>query len=100
MERLLLIAVVALVVYLVRLSGFALAALRLGPDLRRELALVPVAVLAALVAVTARGPAGSAGLRLLVLGAAGLLCWKTRQPWAGLVAGMVVFWLLRWLSLR
>jgi branched-subunit amino acid transport protein len=98
-ERLLLIVGMALLVYMVRLSGFALAQLRLGPSLRRELKHVPAVVLAALVAVTARGSAGGS-VRLLALVVAGLVCWRTRRPWVGLIVGIVLFWLLRWVTSR
>ncbi len=85
----------AAVTYGTRLAGFALAQRRLPPLFGRSLAYIPVAVFAALIAPDLG--LGTAELlpRLLGIVAAAVAVWRTRQLWAGLAAGMAMFWLIR-----
>jgi len=84
----------ALVTYLTRLGGFALGGRDLPPVVGRFLAYVPVAVFAALIAPDLGLGGGQWAARGLGLAAAAAVVWRTRQLWAGLAAGMVVYWLV------
>ena len=65
------------------------------PLFGRFLTYVPVAVFAALIAPDLGLGSADWLPRLLGVAAATLAVWRTRQLWAGLAAGMVVFWLVR-----
>ncbi len=89
--------------YALRLSFLALLG-RGGdvpPAARRALALVPPAVLAALVAPALARSGGEFDLATARFAAgafAALVAWRTRNVVATLVAGMGLLWLLQWLG--
>jgi branched-subunit amino acid transport protein len=85
----------ALATYGTRLAGFGLSQRTIPPLVNRFLTYVPVAVFAALIAPELGLSNDQWPARLLGIAAASLAVWKSRQLWAGLVAGMVVFWLVR-----
>ncbi len=88
-----LILAVALVTYATRLGGFRLGQRDLPPFIVRFLAYVPVAVFAALIApdLGLGGPQLLPRLAGLALATVAIL--RSRQLWAGLIAGMAGFWL-------
>lgn len=95
MNHLWLIIAIALTVYLVRVGGFYLVRITLPLTLQQLLQQMPVAVFAALLAVSLPGHAGEGDLRLLATLGAGLALWWTKRLWVGLVVGLALFWLLR-----
>ena len=95
MANLGLIVAAALATYGTRLAGFGLSRRTVPPLFNRFLTYVPVAVFAALIAPDLGLGGGQMVARLLGVAAASVAVWKTRQLWAGLAAGMVVFWVVR-----
>lgn len=89
------IVAAALVTYGTRISGFTLAQRQLPALFGRLLTYVPVAVFAALIAPDLGLGTIEAPARLLGVAVAALAVWRTRQLWAGLAAGMLIFWLVR-----
>jgi branched-subunit amino acid transport protein len=89
------IVAAALATYGTRLAGFGLSQRAVPPALNRFLAYVPVAVFAALLAPDLGLASGQWPARLLGVAAASVAVWKTRQLWAGLAAGMAVYWMVR-----
>lgn len=85
----------ALVTYGTRYVGFALDQRSFTPGFGRFLAYIPVAVFAALIAPDLGIGTTELPARLLGVVAASLAVWLTRQLWAGLAAGMIIFWLAR-----
>ncbi len=95
MERWLLIAIIAVLTYLTRVSGFLIGDRPIPPALDRFLGYVPVAVFAALV-VPNVAPTGEHALaRIVAVILAGAVAFRVRQLWASIGAGMVVFWVIR-----
>ena len=90
-----LIVLMALVTYGPRLLGFALSGRRMPGFWRRFLRFVPVAVFAALTAPALPGSRGEGGIRLLAATLTGLVLWRVRNLWLGILVGMAGFWLLR-----
>jgi branched-subunit amino acid transport protein len=84
-----------LVTYGTRIAGFTLAQRQLPAIFGRLLTYVPVAVFAALIAPDLGLGTIEAPARLLGVVAAALAVWRTKQLWAGLAAGMLIFWLVR-----
>ena len=97
MEQVGLITAAAVVTYATRVAGFRLAGRTLPPALERFLAYVPVAVFATLIVpgLELGGATGLALARGAGIVAAAAAVWRSGQLWAGLLAGMTVFWLLR-----
>ena len=85
----------ALVTYGTRYAGFALDQGSFTPGFGRFLAYIPIAVFAALIAPDLGIGTTELPARLLGITVASLAVWLTRQLWAGLAVGMVVFWLAR-----
>lgn len=95
MGNLAFIVAAAVATYATRLGGFALGGRELPPLLGRFLAYVPIAVFAALI-VPDLGLGGEQWVaRGIGVVAAAAAAWRIRQLWAGLLAGMLVFWLVR-----
>ena len=90
-----LIVLMALVTYGPRLLGFVLAGRELSEFWRRFLHFVPVAAFAALTAPALLGSRGEGDIRLLAAALAGLVLWRVRSFWLGILVGMASFWLLR-----
>jgi branched-subunit amino acid transport protein len=89
------IAGMALVVYALRLSGLYLSNAPLPNFCLRVLRRLPVAVFAALIALSLSGQRGEGSRRLLAACGAGVALWYLRRPWVGLVIGMGLLWMLR-----
>jgi branched-subunit amino acid transport protein len=81
-------------VYAVRLSGFALAETSLPRGLERALTFVPVAMLAALSVSTLIATPAEVPIRLVAAIGAGFVVWRTRKSWACILVGMALYWLL------
>ena len=101
MQNLLIFVGMAVVTYFTRYAMIAALDREMPSLVRRWLAYVPAAVLAALVAPAALAPQGRLQLGTNAWAAAiGLLvAWRTRNVLWTIVGGMVTFWLLRWLGL-
>ena len=61
----------------------------------RFLRFVPMSVFAALVVPNLAGDRGEGPLRYLAAAIGALVAWKSKQLWAAILSGMVVFWVLR-----
>lgn len=94
MERLWFILPVALLTYLTRIAGFRLGTRQLPPTLDRFLVYVPVAAFAALAIPGVAGGAGSLLARLIGAALLAVVIYRVSYLWAGLLAGMVGFWLV------
>ena len=77
-----------------RYAGFALRT-ELPDFWVRFLHFVPIAVFASLVTPYLEGDRSEWEIRVAAAVLAALAAWRTRQLWAAIVAGMVVYWLLR-----
>lgn len=95
MSATLIILGMAAITYAVRFAGLRLTNLKLPPFWLAFLRFVPVSVFAALVAPSLAGSQGEGEIRLLAALLAGVLMWRTKQLWLGLLFGMGAFWLLR-----
>ena len=99
-----LIAGMALVTYTTRYTMFGLLGrFTLPPWANRWLEFVPVAVFTAIVVPATLAPQGRVDLHFTNHYAwAALICalvaWRTRHTLVTIVAGLVAFWLLRWLG--
>lgn len=93
MENMALVLAVAGVTYLTRIAGFSIGGRPIPPFVDRFLTYVPVAAFAAL--IVAGVDAGSADLlpRIIGLVLAAIVVLRWKALWAGLAAGMGVFWL-------
>jgi branched-subunit amino acid transport protein len=98
MEQVGLIVAAAVVTYATRVAGFHLADRTLPPMLERFLAYVPVAVFATLIVPGLELGGSTGGARVAGVVAAALAVWRTGHLWAGLLVGMVVFWLLQFVA--
>jgi uncharacterized membrane protein len=92
-----LILAVALATYTTRIAGFFLGDRALPPRVHRYLAYVPIAVFAALIAPDAGLGTPQMVPRLVGLAAAALVVLRWNQLWAGLGAGMIAYWIVRFL---
>jgi branched-subunit amino acid transport protein len=89
------IVAAAVATYAIRLAGFGLGGRAIPPPFERFLAYVPVAAFAALIAPDLGLGDPQWAARGLGIIASALVAWRTRQLWAGLGAGMAVFWLVK-----
>ena len=82
--------------YLLRSGGLVLASFWATPaPLTRALRFVPLSVFAALLIPALPGQEGEWMVRLVAGGCAGLVIWRTRRVAAGMLVGLITFWLLR-----
>lgn len=95
MERWLLIAAIAVLTYLTRISGFLIGGRPIPPILDRFLSYVPVAVFAALVVPNVAPSGHNAIARIAAVILSGLVAYRVRYLWASIGAGMAIFWLVR-----
>jgi len=95
MSTTLVILGMGVITYAVRYAGLRLTGVHLRPFWLAFLRFVPVAVFAALVTPSLAGEQGEGAWRVLAAAAAGVVMWRSRQLWLGLLVGMVVFWALR-----
>ncbi len=98
MSDTLVILAMAAVTYGTRAAGLLLTDVRLSPFWLAFLRFVPVSVFAALVTPSLAGGRGEGVERVVAAVLAGVLMWRTRQLWLGLLVGMGVFWGLRLLT--
>ena len=95
MERFGLILAVAIASYATRIAGFTLNRKAIPRRLNRMLTYVPIAAFAALVVPGLSSEDGSLdAVRIVAAALAAVAVLLTRQLWAALLAGMVVYWLL------
>ncbi len=85
----------ALVTYLPRLLGFILSGRKVSAFWLRFLHFVPITVFAAIVAPSIPGSSNQSLIRVVAATIAGLVLWRFKRLWIGIVVGMSVFWLLR-----
>lgn len=85
-------------VYALRLAGLALRDVVLPPVWERALRFVPVALLTGLVVVGLTGQVSAEPIRLIAVAGAAFVAHCTGKMWACILGGMVVYWLLGWLS--
>lgn len=89
------ILAMAVVTYVPRLLGFALADLKVSPFWLRFFRFIPISVFAALVVPALPGEHGELSIRLIAAALAAVVLWRVRSLWVGIVVGMVAFWILR-----
>lgn len=94
MERIGLILAVAAASYATRIAGFTLERRAIPRRLDRALMYVPIAAFAALIVpgLSSDGDLDPSRIGAAILAACAVLL--TRQIWAALLVGMVVFWVL------
>ena len=85
----------ALVTYIPRLLGFILSGRQVSAFWLRFLHFVPITVFAAIIVPALPGSTSQELIRLVAAVIAGLVLWKFKRLWVGIVVGMGVFWLLR-----
>ncbi len=85
------IVLMAVVTYLPRLAGFALAGRHIAPFWLRFLHFVPIAVFAALILPALPGNQDELPLPAFAAAAAALVLWRFRSLWLGLAVGMAGF---------
>ncbi len=87
----------ALVTYLTRAPFMLLLRGELPAWLRRWLHYVPIAVFTALILPSFVAPSGVPELQVNILVGlvAAVVVWRTHQMYFGILAGLVVFWLVR-----
>jgi branched chain amino acid efflux pump len=94
-ERLGLILAVAAVTYATRIAGFSLDRRVIPQRVDRALTYVPIAAFSALIVPGLSDDGGNFALpRIAAVVIAAVTVLLTRQLWAGLLMGMVAFWLL------
>ncbi len=93
MNTLPMIAVLAALVYLCRLGGFALQAAQTSPFWELFLRFVPISVFTTLVVSSLYQETGISGVKVMALGVAGLVVWRTRHVTLSMLVGFVVLWL-------
>lgn len=97
MSPLLTIVLMGVVTFVPRWLGLRLSGRAVPPFWLRFFNFVPLAVFPALIAPEVAGAGDETGIRLVALAAAALVLLRFRALWAGLLGGMAVFWILRWL---
>ncbi len=98
MSPVLVIILMAVVTFVPRYLGLRLAGRGVPPFWMRFFQFVPVAVFPALIVPEVFGVEGETAIRTVALVAGGIVLLRTRQLWAGLLTGMIAFWLLRLVS--
>lgn len=98
MENMALILAAAVITYLTRIAGFALNPSLLSPRLHAALAYIPIAAFSALAVPGIATGSGTLDARLAGALAAALVIYRFSALWAGLTAGMLVFWLVQWVA--
>lgn len=85
-------------VYGLRLAGFVAPVSALPHRWKRALRILPVALLAALVASSNAGPGSGDLARAIAVIVAGIVAWRFRQIWLVIATGLAVFWSMHWLG--
>ena len=95
MERFGLILAAAVASYATRIAGFTLNRKAIPRRLDRILTYVPIAAFAALIVPGLSGEDGGLdAVRIAAAALAAVAVLLTRQLWAALLAGMVIYWVL------
>ncbi|HZQ37670.1 MAG TPA: AzlD domain-containing protein [Dehalococcoidia bacterium] len=87
--------IVAVALYALRLSGFVLPEAALPRGTESALRFVPVATLTALIVSGLAARPEESTPRLLALGVAAAIAWRSGVAWLCLGCGMGVYWLAR-----
>jgi branched-subunit amino acid transport protein len=85
----------ALVTYLPRFIGFVLSGRQVSPFWLRFLHFIPLTVFAAIITPALPGTNGEGWTRVLGALVAGLMVWRFKRLWIGILVGMGIFWILR-----
>jgi branched-subunit amino acid transport protein len=93
MNTMVLIVVLALVVYLCRLSGFVLKIQNTSLAWEQFLRYVPISVFSALVVPSLIGDIDLLGIKVVALGVATAILLRTKQFGVAVVVGMLVMWI-------
>ena len=81
-------------VFALRLAGLVLPSRSVPATWDRAFAFVPIALLTALVVASLGGGSDEVGLRLVAAGGGALAAYRTRQMWACIVTGLLLYALL------
>ena len=98
MTTLAIVLLMAASVFAVRLSGFIAAKATIPPGWERTLGYVPIATLTALVVASVSGRNDEMSLGIIAVGLAAVISYLTRKTWACIVGGMLVYWLLQFVT--
>ena len=90
-----LIALLAGLVFAIRISGLFSSEMALPDVFERGLRFAPMAVIAALTASLLSGQASGDPLRYLAAAGAGLVMLWSRRIWLSLLSGFCVYWAVR-----
>jgi len=93
-----LLAILAALVYLCRLSGFALQAVQPLPFWEQFLRFVPISVFTALVVSSLYQQTELLGIKGVAMAMAGIVVWRTRRFSLSVLVGFVVLWLLSYVG--
>jgi branched-subunit amino acid transport protein len=81
-------------VYTLRLAGLLLPGRMVPSGWDRALRFVPIALLTALVVASLGSQGDGLGVRLIAATGGALVASRTRQMWACIASGMLLYWLL------
>jgi branched-subunit amino acid transport protein len=81
-------------VYALRLAGLLLPEAAVPPGWDRALRFVPIALLTALIVASLGSQGEGLGVRLIAASGGALVASRTRQMWACIASGMLLYWLL------
>ena len=84
-------------VYALRFVGLALRDVALPDIWERALRFVPVALLTGLIVVGLTGQVSAEPVRLVAVGVAASVAYRTGKMWACILSGMAAYWLLWWM---
>ncbi len=89
------ILIMAVALYLLRISGLVLADVAVPEVWTRSLRYVPIATLTALVVSSIAATPNEAMMRVIAALGAAAVVWRTKRMWLCIVAGMGFYWLLQ-----
>ena len=98
MTTLAIVLLMAVSVFAVRLSGFIAAKATIPPGWERTLGYVPIATLTALVVASVSGRNDEMSLGIVAVGLAAGISYLTRNTRGCIVGGMLVYWLLQFVT--
>jgi branched-subunit amino acid transport protein len=97
MNLYLLIILLAIVIFICRLSGFIVQPKHTPPYLETYLRFVPIAVFSALIVPSLLLESELLGIKFLALGIAGAIMWWIRRFDLSIVLGLATLWLFNFL---
>ena len=97
MTNLLVLATIAVLLYLFRAGGFLFSRVTLPSMAERSLRFVPVAAIASLIVSGLAARKEEVGTRTVALAVAALVTARYPMAWLCIASGMLVYGLLRWL---